>query len=123
VLWYLNCRTACDSQEEPFVIKNALPQAIILDIMCVYSDSFPNPIDNLDIGKEGESLEPQIQIASGETAKIGTDGFSSGRIAYIFVITDENDMELFRRKIPRDDLIEHKFKLTITDDGIDFSSE
>ena len=118
----VNTSIGCDSQEEPFIISNTLDQTIVLQIFEVWSESFPDPIHIVNIGREdGQSLEPSLQFVANETVKIYLDAISERIKAYIIVINDVNNKELFQRTFQRDDLVKHEFKLFVTEEGIDYS--
>ena len=112
---------ACDSKEHPFVISNTLPQAVTLQILEFGIDTDQLPPSPALIGREGEYVSGSLRLAAGEVAEIYKAGVAEGRKGYIIVINDERGNELFRQEFPRDDLIKHNFKLTITGQGIEYS--
>ena len=114
--------TGCDRTQEPFIISNTLDQTVVLQIFSVLSEAYPDPIHILVIGREGEqSSETSLHLVANETVKIYSGIFSGGIKAYIIVINDLDSKELFRRTFQRDDLVKHEFRLSITEEGIDFS--
>jgi len=112
---------ACDATERPFVISNTLHQAIALQIWEVLPNGFPDPTFSLPIGREGETYQSSLRLTPSETSKVFIAGVVGSRIGYVIIINDESGKELFRHTFPRDELVRHKFKLTITEQSIEYS--
>jgi hypothetical protein len=113
---------ACDSAEQAFSVTNNSSQILIIQILEVNSPAYPNVTRNLPIAEQGQRYNSSMPLMPGRTYKIFTDGFSGGRVGYTIIINDDYK-ELFRRAFPRDELVRHKFRLTITEQGIEYSSQ
>lgn len=111
----------CDGPEEPFVISNTLHQTIVVQILEQGASDVNNAGSPLKLAPKDQQYEPSVRLTSGETTSIFTEGVFGGRVGYVVIISDENGTELFLRTFSRDELIKHKFKLTITEQGIQYS--
>lgn len=108
--------TACDDLEKPFLVRNNVPQTVNLRVRVRGGDSIEGP---LRIAKgPAERLKPREELLSAEEAIIVLEGVADGRVGYIIIVEDAKGNELFRRYFPRQELVQRKFQMTITEQGI-----